>query len=293
MKLRHRVVRKMKWLHLKGQILFEGNLARCQKIHSGNFPSHTILFYPDEPTLFAALWKICLWSNCRISNDPNAPFDLAVYWDGRDIRRPDDVLLNIAKQSRVININCYDFSKTTVNKVFAHAFGYELAVDPREHEGSCVKKSDRNATHDGQVITCPIDEIEEGYVYQKLINNEVGEDLIADLRVPFFRDRIPLVYVKYRKKSDRFSNENEYVELVGVREQFSAQEQSQIISFCGLLGLEYGELDVLRDGDDQRIYVVDANPTPFGPPNHINNRDRKLALNKLTTTFENTFLADL
>jgi hypothetical protein len=33
------------------------------------------------------------------------------------------------------------------------------------------------------------------------------------------------------------------------------------------MGLDYGELDVLRDADDGRLYVVDVNTTPFGPVN--------------------------
>ncbi len=46
----------------------------------------------------------------------------------------------------------------------------------------------------------------------------------------------------------------------------SGQEISNLLQFCQLMGMDYGELDVLRDRQDGRIYVVDANSTPLPPP---------------------------
>lgn len=46
---------------------------------------------------------------------------------------------------------------------------------------------------------------------------------------------------------------------------FSAAELAQLLDFGARIGLEYGELDVLRDRDSGRIYVVDVNRTPYGP----------------------------
>jgi hypothetical protein len=38
-----------------------------------------------------------------------------------------------------------------------------------------------------------------------------------------------------------------------------------LLRFCAAIALDYGELDVLRDNDSGRIYVVDANRTPIRP----------------------------
>lgn len=57
--------------------------------------------------------------------------------------------------------------------MFATIFGYELAVDPRVHEGICLKKSASNGAHDGEAINCPVPDVEEGYVYQKLIRSSL------------------------------------------------------------------------------------------------------------------------
>lgn len=35
---------------------------------------------------------------------------------------------------------------------------------------------------------------------------------------------------------------------------------------CRIMGLDYGELDVLRDTEDGKLYVADVNNTPWDPP---------------------------
>jgi len=54
--------------------------------------------------------------------------------------------------------------------------------------------------------------------------------------------------------------------------------------------LDYGELDVLRDNDNGKIYIVDVSNTPWGPPNNISNKEGKIALIKLADTFRKGFL---
>ena len=36
----------------------------------------------------------------------------------------------------------------------------------------------------------------------------------------------------------------------------------QIGGFCAAMGLDYGKLDIIRDREDQRLYILDANTTP-------------------------------
>jgi hypothetical protein len=157
--------------------------------------------------------------------------------------------------------------KHSVEQVFGRIFGYELAVDPTIHRGQCVVKSARHTSaHDGRLVDCPIHTADDTMSYQRLIDNRAERGMVLDLRVPIIGQRIPFVYRKFRPVDDRFKNINTEVELVSTEQVFSTEEQDQIQGFSRAIGLDIGELDVLRDGTDGKIYVVDVNPTPWGPP---------------------------
>ena len=228
-----------------------------------------ILFYPNFPYKKATLYQLCLLLGYDVTNDPQRRFDLAIKWQRYATFFNNDVVLSelFQRNSNIINFNCKDVSKEYTNKVFKQVFGYDLGVDPLSYTGKCVAKSNLNAQHDGRVIDCPTTNIEAGVVYQKLVDNEVQENAVLDYRVPVFKQEIPLVY-KYLKKNQ--TKEQRFygypsllsVELAEAEEVFSQDEINKIISFCENIGLDYGELDILRDKQDQRIYIVDANNTP-------------------------------
>ena len=46
------------------------------------------------------------------------------------------------------------------------------------------------------------------------------------------------------------------------RQVLKPDEVERLLEFCGAIGLDYGELDVLLDNGDGRIYVVDVNKPP-------------------------------
>jgi D-alanine-D-alanine ligase-like ATP-grasp enzyme len=128
-------------------------------------------------------------------------------------------------------------------------------------------------------------------VYQKLVSNEVADGLVEDMRVPVFRDVIPFVYLKYRSVDDRFvdrQHTNKKATIAEVAEMLSEQEIADICRFSQKLGLDYGELDVLRDSSDGRIYIVDANNTPSGPTSVITEDLGKKAVMRLANAFEQT-----
>jgi hypothetical protein len=252
-------------------------------------PQRKVLFYPETPARAAAIFKICHWSNCRITTDPIAPRDLAIVWDGRAQRPLEPTLTNIALQCRVVNIDCRDVSKTRVAAVFRHVFGYALALDPQQHRGPAVRKSEANATHDGAIVQCPIQEPDVKSVYQIVVNNE-SNGYVEDIRVPYIGGTIPFAYVKRRPKETRFANENTSAQLVEVDVVFSELELKQLKRFCREMSLDYGELDVLRDRDSERIYIVDVNPTPFGPPNHIGHTDFYRAVKRMAGAFQDAIL---
>jgi hypothetical protein len=159
-------------------------------------------------------------------------------------------------------------SKRLVERLFARVFGYELAVDPRVHAGPCVAKSDRrNGAHDGRVLLGPIADPDPDLAYERLVDNRAGAGTVVDLRVPIVGGEIPFVYRKYRPLRARFGNANAAVELAAPGEVFSPDEGAKLRAFGAAMSLELGgEVDVLRDAADGRVYVVDANRTSWGPP---------------------------
>jgi len=62
----------------------------------------------------------------------------------------------------------------------------------------------------------------------------------------------------------RTSNEDA-VAVVAPADCYSSEEVGTLVRFCALIGMDYGELDVVRDSHSRLIYVVDANRTPIKP----------------------------
>lgn len=259
-----------------------------------------ILFYPDGPREFHALYKILMFMGYRITSDTQKNCDLAIKWwlafDGNPFA-PEKYFppLNDTRQNgiKLLNIRCNDISKTRVNSVFEEVFGYSLSVVPLKYSGKCVMKSNWNALHKGQILECPTELQEGDFVYQKLIRNEVEDGLVEDIRVPIFGNKTPFVYLKYRSVKDRFVDRGHTAvktRIVEVSEVLSEDELNNIYHFCERMGLDYGEADVLRDGNDGRIYIVDLNNTPSGPPDALSADERKVAVVRLAQAFEEAFV---
>jgi hypothetical protein len=71
------------------------------------------------------------------------------------------------------------------------------------------------------------------------------------------------------------------MEIVPATAHLSEQECQDIIMYCRRIGLEYGEIDILRSDDDGKIYIIDVNNTPWWPPNKLGDVDRNIALNMM------------
>lgn len=258
-----------------------------------------IAFFPEGPREFHAIYKLLKFLGYQISVGEEINGDLSIKWwlafDGNPFA-PDNVRLPRFSQKgnnhRTLNPNCDDISKNRVNTIFEEIFGYSLAVDPRRHAGKCVMKLNWNALHQGKVIDCPTDPDDEDVVFQKLVNNEVENGLVEDMRVPVFGTIIPFVYLKYRSVEDRLvdrNHTNKKAKIAEVRDVLSEKEQKNIFRFCKQMGLDYCEVDVLRDKDEGRIYIVDANNTPSGPPSPISIDDGKTAVIRLAEAFEKAY----
>ena len=66
-------------------------------------------------------------------------------------------------------------------------------------------------------------------------------------------------------------------------------EKQKISLFCTNLGLEFGSLDILRDMDEGKIYIVDANNTPHGPAK-LSRKEAALAVQILAEIFKKEYL---
>ncbi len=166
---------------------------------------------------------------------------------------------------RTVNFNCRDISKSTVAQAFERVSGYPLAVDPTTYDGQIVDKSEINAAHDGRVMQGPFAR-EEGRSYQKLINNEIDGGLVMDLRTCIVGGEPAIVFRKRRPLERRFLNENVEVDWVRPDDVYSPAEIDMLRRFASEIRLDWGGVDVLRNKDDGRLYVVDANKTDMGPP---------------------------
>jgi len=176
---------------------------------------------------------------------------------------------------RVVNGECLDISKERVDTMHEQVFGYSLRVDPRTFTGRMVEKSNLNGVHDGREIKGPLPAPNPKSVYQRLVENlspgevlraGVPSELICDLRLLVFSGEIPFVYLQKRRRADRFGYTNALASIAQVSAVLEPAEIERIVEFCQRFGLDYGEVDVVRDASDGRVYVLDINKTPLGPP---------------------------
>lgn len=171
-------------------------------------------------------------------------------------------------------------------------FEFPLEVDPTRHSGAVVRKSDANAAHDGAVIHCPISagDIDTKSSYTVLVNNERDGGVVEDMRVVWIGSLMDFFYLKRRPLADRFSNTNTFVTMEETAAHIGAEEHRHIGSFARAMGLDYGEMDCLRDKDTGRLYIVDINKTPSGPPNGLSKRDARAAVRRMAVRFAREFV---
>lgn len=182
------------------------------------------------------------------------------------------------------NGHCLDISKSTLDRHHRDVFGYGLAVDPTAHAGPMLEKSEGNAVHDGREILGPLtqNQVQPGKVYQRILDNRTEQGLYEDLRVVIIDGLLPVVYRKRKSEEVRYTNETAEVDLAqSPKNVLSGAEIGQILALSSKMRAEFAELDVLRDRADQRIYCVDLNPTPYGPPVGLPSQEMETALNQV------------
>jgi hypothetical protein len=188
----------------------------------------------------------------------------------------------------LINGHCTDIDKSTVASLFKKTFGYDYVIDPRTCRSPYVRKSELNAAHDGMVLFEP-SEPEPDFVYQRLFNNELGNGLVEDLRLIYMRGVLPFLYRKQRAVASRFANENTDVSIERTSSFVTEGELRKVELLSRAIGIDYGELDVVRDRNDNLLYVLDINRTPAGPPNGLPKEQSDMAVKEMAAAFKAAF----
>lgn len=249
----------------------------------------TVLFYPERPKPQHVIYKMLHLLGCRMTTNPCARADVAFNFETTTFATADLTLVSLSKQYRMINYRCRDISKRNVEGIFREVFGYASFIDPRTYQGKYVRKSDDNALHDGVILEGQREPDDE-HIYQVLVDTIQDGESALDLRVPVIGGVIPFVYLKYKPIDIQFLWINTKSEIAETQMVFSAEEQAKILEFCEKLGLDCGELDVARDVNTNMVYILDANTTPQGPPNHLTETDTNQALRRMAACFQVRFL---
>jgi len=259
-----------------------------------------VYFYPEKPHPYT----VCFRTLHRLGVSPKqgwptpqAPGLVFMWKDDTFVPPPTAEAMARARGSVLINNKCLVISKARVDAVHQQVLGYSLAVDPSSYTGRMVVKSNLNGEHDGQEVTGPVAAPLSSAVYQRVVDNRPakvptelsGRQVVCDIRVAIFGERAGFAYLKYRPVDSRFSNTNSLVELVQLPDVLNQQEIDQIERYCQTFELDYGEIDVVRDAQDGRIYILDINKTPLGPPNGLPEAERQEALQMYCQAFSAWF----
>ena len=226
-----------------------------------------VLVYPDWPSKRASIMAYATALGYAVTNREDTAdryrgqVRIQLAFDDRTEKRQ--------AQPGFWNGHCLDISKSTLDRHHHDVFGYGVNVHPRTHSGPMLEKSEGNAVHDGREIEGPLAaaEVQPGKVYQRIINNRTESGLFEDLRVVVINGQVPVVYRKRKSGEVRYTNETVEVDLAASpKTVLSEVEMVQIASISTKMCADFAELDILRDRQDGRIYCVDLNPTPYGPP---------------------------
>jgi hypothetical protein len=231
--------------------------------HNAALPADAPLlrFYPGRPQPRAQIRSVVERLGLRIAFAPDgrAPgvtlaWDSGSWFDPRAARRlPPDAL----------NARCLDVSKSTVDRLWQQVAGYGVTVDPLTTSGPIVVKSELNGTHDGELLMGPLPARRAGHVYQRLIDGRRDGRVYATRAIIVGRG-IALGLEKWRPYPNWFHG-GSVVTPAEPAELWSADEMALIMRLCAAIGLDYGEVDVLREAATGLIYVIDVNRTPIRP----------------------------
>ena len=231
------------------------NAWRYNRALPGDAP--VLNFYPRLPPPNAKILRAMRRLGLRIGHQPRGD-QPTIAWEGAALLRPEHAA---RLPSNAINRHCLDLRKSTVDRAWAEVAGYTISVDPLAWDDVLVVKSEENGLHDGQLVIGPLRRRRSGVVYQRLVDSREG-DRIKNYRAFLVGTEIVLLFEVWRVYPHWFSS----VGMAMPRrpsELLSEPEIEQVLRFAAALGMDYGEIDIVRDRHSGLIYAVDANRTPL------------------------------
>ena len=252
-----------------------------QFIRQGQQPA-VVLVWPDMPSRRTALHKMTRNLGWELTNKPRSAHLLGIHFEDATHKSITALPEAMNDASTWWNAHCHDISKGNLEHHHQAAFGYGMRIDPTHHRGTFVVKSDDNAKHDGALVQGPIapNEVQKRVVYQREIDNRDPNGRHFDYRVVYIRGSLPVVYIKYKASDSRFTNKTSQVDLLAAS-PFTPEEEACMDRLARSMRVDYAEFDVLRDRNSNQLYVVDVNPTPWGPPAQLATELREEAINRM------------
>ena len=227
----------------------------------------SLYFPPERPRPWHVVWSALALARMRIASSPEEADAIFYFEDFTTGAAPVSLTLP------VLNGALTDISKSKVATAFEHVAGYKLQLDPHTHHGLAVEKSEANGAHDGRLVECPRKPA-AGMSYQAFIESDNGVKAY-DYRTTIIARRPRFVLVKTRSVAQRFSIHNSSVHYRELEAVFSPAEVRLLTAFAEDMALDWAAIDVLRDKNSGRIYVVDVNKTDTGPAVDLSFRDRE------------------
>lgn len=217
-------------------------------------------FYPHRPAPNAKIYAALALLGMRAGHAARAD-QPTIAWDPYTVV-PARALARLP--ANAINRACVDVRKSVVDAAWANVAGYGVTVDPLTWTGPLVVKSEDNGMHDGRLVEGPLARRRAGFVYQRFIDTREGGRATVQ-RCFVVGSDCPLVLDASRPERNLFEAVASAVARPAA-EVFSAAELELILRFAAQIGMEYGEIDVVRDRQSGLIYAVDANRTPLAGP---------------------------
>ena len=247
----------------------------------------TVLTYPQSIATLPGilLGRLCGALGYRVTAIPSRSYDVAVKYHDATFTDPSE-LAALPSDRPVINRGSLDISKERVDREVRAVFGVGSLVDPATYRGRVVEKTNLNSRRGWTILDAPVEQTREGFVYQRLIDSTTGDGHYVEYRVPVHDGRIPLVYRKVIDEGARFTKTTTSVTIERPEDHFSADELDKIARVCAAMGVDFGELDVLRDRSDGVPHIIDVNHTPFGQLKGLDHAGQAQAYRTLAASFQ-------
>ena len=206
-----------------------------------------ILFYPDGLRRFSKLYHALSDLGIRFHNDIHSDFDLFFLWTYNKMGCEVD---DFIRDNNPINTGCYDISKTKIAIIFD-----DIRVNPECYDGLVVRKSERQCSMDEVLIQCPTQR-DDNFIYRRYINHHNGDGFVT-YRLYYFNgikfiSSITNPCNLFSKDLNR-SWKVESLDIIPLWRRLEIERDAR------LFGVDFGEIDVLFDVDDEYFYVIDVN----------------------------------